>query len=68
MLHSKNMRNNIEAEMKTKACIKFCFLECGEFLVHFMSNQIIEFDLRQVRKLLIHKMTLTWNINCMYQK
>ena len=60
-LLSENMRNNNEAEIETEACIKFCFLEYGKFLVYFISNRPLESDLRQVRKLFICKGTLTLN-------
>ena len=54
-LLSENMRNNNEAKIETEACIKFCFLEYGKFLVYFISNRPLESDLRQVRKYLFVK-------------
>ena len=53
--------------MAKKISVKCHVFECDKFLLLLMSNQIVNPDLQQVRKLQNCKMRLTLNINLMYQ-
>ena len=56
---TENVKNVIEGEMENKICIKYRAFECDKCAVNFMASRLVRFNLRQVRKLLINKMSLT---------
>ena len=51
-VHPENVKNNIEAEWKRKPPSNAVFLDCDKFLVHLITNQIANPDLKKVKLLI----------------